>query len=249
MDLDLPDLPDAADAAGDAARWAWKNWDLAVKRLAGLRDWFAGRRAADEAEASSDAPPVRPILLLGPGGVGKSTFGRLIAGGGFLPSDLPEEGADYRESINVETYRFADDPDAAVVVPPGQPHRRAEDWEELLERLAAGQFRGVMLFAAYGHHTLPQFGGYQAHHLFEDTRPRFVQAYLSDRREEEVRVAAQVAAALRKTPKPAWLLTCVTKQDLWWPDHAAVETFYNRGPFAEAFDAGLGRMRPRPGPP
>lgn len=248
--MDLPDLPDAADAAGDAARWAWKNWDVAAKRFAALRGWFAGRAAPAESgeEGTANAPPVRPILLLGPGGVGKTTFARLIAGGGFLPPEPPDDGANYRESLNVITYRFEDaaDADAVVVDPPGQPHRRADDWDELLGQLSAGRFRGVMLFAAYGYHTLPQFGGYRSHPLFDagNTRARFVRKYATDCREDEVRVAGRVAAALQKTPEPTWLLTCVTKEDLWWPDGDAVETFYSRGPFAEALDAGLGGSDP-----
>ena len=242
--MELPDLPDAADAAGDLANWGWKNWDLAAKRLAKLREWFRGEHgaAADgNSDEAVDAAPVRPILLLGPGGTGKTTFGRLISGDAVSPF---EETVEYRESLIVETYQFADDADATVIVPPGQSHRRAATWESLLDRLAGGEFRGVILFGSYGFHTLNQVGGYRAHPLFDGGKARFLDDVLAANRGEEVAVAAQVAMKLRIVREPVWLLTCVTKQDLWWPDRAAAEAFYTSGPFSVALDEGLAGCDP-----
>ena len=237
--MDPPDAEEAVDAAGDAAGWMWKNWDLVVERAGRVRAWLRGE-AADPADASphdvEGKSPPRPVLLLGPGGVGKSTFGRFASTGVASPFVPPEP---YRESLTTETYRFAGDAEADLIVPPGQTHRRAASWADLLDQLGNGAFRGVMLFASYGYHSPGQFGGYQAHPLYDGRKAQFLNDYLTAKRAEEVVVAATVARKVRQSPNPVWLLTCVTKQDLWWPERPAVEAFFETGPYAAALNDAL----------
>ena len=128
--------------------WAWENRDKITLGITALYRWLWPSRKNDQDQESIEEKP--GVLVLGPGGVGKSTLGRLLSGNSDPLFDLP--GA-YDESLDVESYALKDAPGVEVLVPPGQPHRREATWGEQLENLAAGKFRGMILMAAYGYHN------------------------------------------------------------------------------------------------
>jgi hypothetical protein len=132
------------DESWKIAGWAWDKRGQIVGLLSELRDWFGGAKK----DAEDESPG---ILILGAGGSGKSTLGKILSGEFELLLDLPGE---YQESVAVEEYSLQDDPKTEVLVPPGQSHRRDSTWTELLADVAAGKYRGIILMNAYGYHTL-----------------------------------------------------------------------------------------------
>lgn len=190
--------------------------------LQAIGDWLRGRKNPSEAER-----PARGVLILGSGGTGKSTFGRLLSG---QPDWLNDDPGEYAESPDLERFALADDPSVELIVAPGQEYRRAATWPELLGQVGAGHYRGVVLVNAYGYHT---FGtpSYKDHKLFTKDKETFRADYLADRRTEELRVLQQLVPHLSICPRKVWVLSLVVKQDLWGSKQGVVEQHYRDGDY------------------
>lgn len=224
------------DEGWRVAGWAWERREQILGLLSELRDWFRGGK--------KDQPQDHPgILVLGAGGAGKSTLGRILSGDYNFLLDSPGE---YRESISVEEYELQGDPKTAIWVPPGQLHRRDATWTDLLADLAAGKFRGIILVNAHGYHTLGQLS-YKETRLYGETgKAGFLVAYLDDRRAEELAVLRKLTEAARPIQGKLWMLSLVSKQDLWWPKRSEVESHYRDGEYGTAIgelQAHLGKLR------
>jgi hypothetical protein len=212
---------DEAGAGWQVFTWVWDRKDEIGKKLADVYAWFKG---------GDTRKPKPGILILGSGGAGKTTLGKLLAGEfDFL---VDEPGA-YNESIGIESYTLKDAPNVEIVVPPGQQHRRDATWSDLHADLAAGKFRGVMLLNSYGYQTLGQIS-YKDHALYKGNKDEFMKAYLEDRRADELSIFRQLVPHIKASRQRLWLLTLVTKQDLWWPKRSEVEQHYRQGEYGAA---------------
>ncbi|MBN9523483.1 hypothetical protein J0H58_34050 [bacterium] len=221
MPDDPPDrlIPDLEKPAREVARGVFKG-------AIDVWNWLRGNSQVGQKAGLTS----RGILVLGPGGAGKTTFARLIAGDLDWLHDAPGQ---YEESVGLEHFTLDDDPGVEVVVAPGQDYRRQATWPGLLRQVATGVYRGVVLVNAFGHHTFSA-ASYKHHQLFKTTKEAFLTVYFADRRAEEVRVLRQLVPHLSVCPKPVWLLSIVSKQDLWWSHHGEAEAHYQQGEYANA---------------
>jgi hypothetical protein len=176
--------------------------------------------------------PLPGILIIGPGGTGKTTLARLLSGQNpTSPLELPGE---YVESMQIEQYAVKD-PAAGVVVPPGQDRHRARDWGGLLASIAKGEYRGIILVASHGYHSLPI--SYKKHRIYQQlARKRtsdFLKQYLTTQRQDELDVLKSMMPHIQICPTKLWLLTVVTKEDVWYGNWEYIDKFYRDGEYGQ----------------
>ena len=189
--------------------FGWKNRKEIVKKLKGLAAWWGNR-------------DLRPTILVGAGGVGKTTLSKLIS---CEYDFLMNPPGDYEESTGIEKVktqlsRKTKTSDhtkikAELIVPPGQGHRRASTWTAYETAIAKGKVRGLILFGCYGYHSLGvSYKGVKAYHD-GDSPKQFLPKFLKDQRQEEVAVLKRLVPAILSSTGKLWVLSLVTKQDLW----------------------------------
>ena len=206
-------------------KWAWDNWDKVQQRLTNLYRWFRGSKRKPG------------ILILGAGGTGKTTLAKMLAGQYDFHLD---RFRDYAESVEIERYTLGDDENVEIVVPPGQKHRREATWGDLQTDIAAGAFRGIIIVSCYGFHSLGDLS-YKRHELYHGKKSSFLTNYLRDRRAEELAIMERLSAFVEACRSKIWLLTVVTKQDLWWGNRATVEKHHRLAP-TQAFGRQIARL-------
>lgn len=193
------------------AGWLWERRDDILGLVKKVTEWFGSSKAADGSE--------RGILILGAGGVGKTTLARILSGKFDWLLDEPWH---YGESAGVERATLKDDPKVQIVIPPGQKPRRESTWAELLANLSAGKYRGVILVSAYGFHSLrPE--SFKDHELYQGKKGDFLTAMLEQHRKDELGILNQLVPHLATSSGKVWLLSLVTKEDLWADDRPEVE--------------------------
>lgn len=219
----------------DTAKWLWDNKDWVLAELNRLRSKLFGK---------GKTPEECRVLVIGPGGVGKTTTARLLSGDFDSLLDIP---GPYQESLLLESFALRDDPGVELIVPPGQAHRRDATWTTIQSDIAAGKFRGVILISSFGFHSLGEIS-YKQHRLYQGDPAKFFSEYLAERRADELAVLKSLAPFLKSSPRKIWMLNLVTKQDLWWSQQAIVERHYREGDYGRlvtSIGAGLGHANLR----
>lgn len=177
------------------------------------------------------------ILIVGAGGTGKSTLAQILATGPGVFS--PPRS--YRESITVETLKLAGNVPATLIVAPGQQPRRVRTLPGLLRDVGRQQRFGIIHVVSNGLHSLAKEVSFRELPEYTKgmTANRFLVRYADSCRHHELNVLKEIEPHLQRVAQPFWMLTLVTKQDLWWDDRAAVRKQYETGSYGNVIDSVL----------
>jgi hypothetical protein len=173
------------------------------------------------------------VAILGANGTGKSTLGRVLSGGWERNKLLQP----YQESISIERYSLDSDAVGSVIVVPGQ-ERLYDSWDNLLRDIIQGKVDLIINVVAWGYHSF-SFSSYRDFPFYRSgmTTQDFLEIYLQERRIKEQKALEKIVGSLLLTEitnqkkKKLFLVTLVTKQDLWWNERLQVQTYYEKGEY------------------
>jgi hypothetical protein len=202
----------------DTGRWAWDNRAGIKPALKAFQKWFWGSQ----------------LLVIGPGGTGKTTMAHIFSGKYNWMLDSPWN---YEQDVGVKRFELKADPTAEMLVMPGQEHRRHSTWSGVGKDLAKGVYQGVILVSAYGYHSLG-VPSYKKHKLHEPKQRErhFLERYLESCRQDEIAVLKQLVPHLKECRQKLWIASVITKQDLWIASETAVEKWYAEGEYGQLIE-------------
>lgn len=129
---------------------------------------------------------------------------------------------------------------ALFLVPPGQRVRRPESWPALYRLISGGRAGGVINVVSWGYHS----SGIEhtRHELYDPalTPEANLKAVLDHNRQEEISALRNLVPHLQAARGKIWMITLVTKQDLWSGQRHDVERHYKEGEYQDLLDEILG---------
>lgn len=167
------------------------------------------------------------VPVFGAGGTGKTRLGKFLAGEIDTDIAIPR----FRESIVTEQFSMPGSVPAIFLVSPGQKRRRPSAWHDLFRLMSKGKARGVINVVSWGYHSTGI--DYKRHQAYDSTRTpeQNLDAFLDYNRREETSALDAIVPHLRMVSGKFWMITLVTKQDLWWRERESVVRHYQEGEY------------------
>lgn len=171
------------------------------------------------------------VLVLGPGGVGKTSVGKFLSGENKSLLDLP---SDYITTLDFEDFEIESVPEAQLEIAPGQQHRLDHNWSHIKSGIESGEYEGMIFVVSYGYHSIGDID-YKTNPAYEKGNKvqQFLIKYIKQRQRIEIDLLKKVSECLKTNNNRFWVLVFVGKMDLWWRERDDVEPHYLRGEFSE----------------
>lgn len=187
---------------------AWRAAE-ALKLQERLADFFRARET---------------IVVLGLSGTGKTNLLSFLASGAVISP--PIDSDDRSENVERHKVRINKRP-FFVFDTPGQTAYSA-DRRELLRERVSSDTSGVRIInvVSYGYH---EYGAGRAEAFTRSGRVSEV--FLKKHRQSEIDAVNEWVQLVGDRSSVKWILTVVTKADLWWSDKDLVLEHYSSGPY------------------
>jgi hypothetical protein len=165
------------------------------------------------------------IIVLGASGVGKSNLIKSLSSAGGLVDansriNRTTATVKQRALINGKVYQFTDTP--------GQILHRPDRQSAVREAMSKPPVR-VINVVSYGYH---EYGADASKAIGPGSRPR--PEFLEGCRQEELRALLEWLSILGYSSAVKWVVTAVTKADLWWKEGERVLNYYEGGDYCKA---------------
>jgi len=183
---------------------------------------------------------------VGASGTGKTTLGALLGVKGA--TRRIKANGHYVLSSEVEEGKISGLVFSKTTVLPGQLHfRRTRVWEPYLKKLAADHYKGVIHVVSGGYHS---FDGASYRDLYPGkpfkSPSEFLKHHLEICREREREVIKALSDALQRRRKDIWIMTLITKEDIWAKQHGTICSLYSQGPYQDLLQETERRMTIKP---
>lgn len=157
------------------------------------------------------------IVVLGSTGVGKTNFLNSLRAASGIVDAIPG----YTRTIASEQIRVRiSDRPFIVIDTPGQLSRQSERLNAVRDALSHGSLR-VINVVSYGYH---EYATEATEALDSRSAPRL--SFLERHRQTEISAMSEWLTLVSDRTRTKWVITVVTKADLWWKKHAEVVRWY-----------------------
>ena len=180
----------------------------------------------------------RKILVLGASGAGKTQFVNAVKNPLSIRLTTSQRTVSVeRRKVTVEGFPFV------LLDTPGQVLDEAKRKVAITDAIRRG-VEGIINVTCYGYHEAAEAGSADA---VAGTGGHIAKAsYLTARRQVEMNLLSEWVPFMDEK-MARWVITLVTKADLWWPEKERVQHYYEQGNYAGAMDPPV--LRPLRGAP
>lgn len=170
------------------------------------------------------------VLVLGPGGTGKTSLGNFLSGKNTSILDPP---GTYVTTLDFEDFDVESLEEATLEVAPGQNHRIEASWTHIERGIRSGTYDGMIFVTSYGYHSIGDVD-YKSNPAYVSGNKtlQFLRKYIDQRQKIEIDLLNKVADCLKANNNRFWVLVFVGKKDLWWRERDDVEKHYSNGEFS-----------------
>jgi hypothetical protein len=215
----------------------WENHKVAAEIALAIEVGAALWRASEDLKLTEKIRDSlrgkETLLILGSTGAGKTNLiVSLNSAAGLVPAIWRE---DRTEATMKQNVRISQQP-FRVIDTPGQDLHQSDRLREVREAAARPQIR-IINVVSYGYH---EYATQTSNAVTEDGHPR--PEFLKRHRDEEIAALREWITSLGDRSITKWVLTAVTKADLWWDDRVTVLDHYASGEYADtikSIDSGL----------
>lgn len=170
------------------------------------------------------------IGIFGAGGTGKTTLAYSLAG------KLDELSLEYTETPTAEEVNIGKNVIGNYWIAPGQEERIQTEWPQMFREITNGKITGIINVVSYGYHaTDPRipWTGLNKYYTTGQSKADFLKKFQEERLKIELKFLEELVPRIKDSKKKIWMITLVTKQDLWWQDRLIVQDYYTKGIYNE----------------
>lgn len=165
----------------------------------------------------------KKILLLGCSGAGKSQFVNSLSDKVEIIQRTQRTLTTEKTKVNFEEISLM------IIDTAGHKERKQLRKQEIKQILIEEKAKGLLNVVSYGFH---EFDIDTLNKVKEPFTNKISESFLAQNRELEVEQLNEWVSLLELT-NVEWVITLVTKADLWWDSHNEVREFYENGAYAE----------------
>ena len=173
------------------------------------------------------------VVIIGAGGVGKSILTRFLSGQSLIDTNLRDTPySNYQVSIDISSAKLEGLLPGSLIDTPGQKVESVYALFDPDRDFVSRRNKGIINVVSYGYHSIQSLS-YTDTKYYEKSMDvnKFMIKYQEKRRNLELKMISDLVPQLQPIKGTVWMITLVTKQDLWWDIRGEVKKHYTEGDY------------------